>query len=94
MSRKLLWAIALALHAAPAAWAADAVKPAAPADRGARGGARPADPLANLKPYEERRYRIDMQECGKEKGVDRRLCERSVHNRAAAKSRRRGAGGY
>lgn len=53
---------------------------------------RPADPLGNLKPYEERRYRIDMQDCGKEKGVDRRLCERSVQRKAAAKSRRRAAG--
>ena len=53
---------------------------------------KPADPLGHLKPYEERRYRIDMQDCGKKQGVDRRLCERSVQRKAATKSRRRAAG--
>lgn len=87
--------------AAPAtAEAADSAKPAAPArqddtDASPRGapGKAPGDPLANLKPHEERRYRIDMQDCAKEKAADRRLCERSVQSRAAARSRRRGAAG-
>jgi len=55
------------------------------------GGARAGDPLANLEVYEQRRYRIDMQDCEKQTGADRTVCQRSVRNKAAAKSRRRGA---
>ena len=87
--------------AAPAtAEAADGATPTAPARKDAKDaspkgapGKAPGDPLANLKPHEERRYRIDMQDCAKEKAADRRLCERSVQSRAAARSRRRGTAG-
>lgn len=92
----------LSLNAAAPATvaAADDAKAAEPArkdekaaaPKGAPGKA-PGDPLAHLKPHEERRYRIDMQDCAKEKAADRRLCERSVQSRAAARSRRRGAAG-
>lgn len=68
--------------------AAESAKPASPAAKPGEPS-RAADPLGNLKPYEERRYRIDLQDCDKQKGVDRKLCERTVRNKAAAKSRRR-----
>lgn len=83
-----------AAHGAPAEKApAAAGQKGAHGNDGAKGGPASADPLSNLKPHEERRYRADMQDCEKAQGADRRLCERSVHNRAAAKSRRRGAAG-
>lgn len=89
LSRTLL----VALLAWPLAHAADTAP--SKSSTGTPGqGARAADPLANLKAYEERRYRIDMQDCAKQKGADRRVCERTVHRRAAAKSRRRGESGY
>lgn len=85
---------------ATAAAADDAKATTAPAGKDDRAtapksapGKAPGDPLAHLKPHEERRYRIDMQDCAKEKAADRRLCERSVQSRAAARSRRRGAAG-
>lgn len=71
--------------------AADSPRSAGPAKEDKGGKAASGDPLAHLKPHEERRYKVDMQDCAKEQGADRRLCERSVHSRAAAKSRRRGA---
>lgn len=93
MPRTLLILIVSSLNlVSVSAVAAEAAKPAAPAQKPG-AGARTSDPLANLKPHEERRYRIDMQDCGKENGVERRLCERSVRSKAAAKSRRRGAAG-
>lgn len=99
----LTWLLAAALGAATAgaAMAAESASPSGslPAGKAAPGKGEPAAPhrqpsdaLGNLKPYEERRYRIDMLDCGKEKGVDRRLCERSVQRKAATKSRRRAAG--
>jgi hypothetical protein len=98
------WVVMLLLlslnAAAPApVEAADEGKAPSGTGRDAASGApkpapgKPGDPLANLKPHEERRYRIDMQDCAKEKAADRRLCERSVQNRAEARSRRRGASG-
>ena len=90
MPRIRSWMIAALLAAcAASAVAAETEKGKAPPRHGP--GASSASPeLANLKGYEERRYRIDMMDCEKEKGIDRRICERSVHKRAAAKSRRRG----
>lgn len=101
-----LLAVACSVAFAGAALAAEPASPSGDAQAGRpatstapRTGAattpqhKPSDPLGNLKPYEERRYRIDMQDCGKEKGVDRRLCERSVERKAAAKSRRRATTG-
>ena len=85
-------ALALALHATgwAAAVAPAPAKPAAPAQQEGHAPT-PLDPLGNLKPYEERRYRIDMGDCQKEKGVDRRVCERTVRHKAQVKSRRRAA---
>jgi hypothetical protein len=74
-------------------YAAEPARPAAPAERPSVG-ARAADPLANLKPHEERRYRMDLADCAKEQGAERRVCERAIRSKAAAKSRRRGAAGY
>lgn len=89
MLHEILLSIVVGLALAPACTAAaESAKPAVPAAKPGEA-TRSADPLANLKPYEERRYRIDMQDCDKQKGVDRKLCERSVRNKAAAKSRRR-----
>jgi len=91
MLREMLLALAVGLTLAPGVGAAaEAAKPAT-ADTKSGEATRPAAPLAHLKPYEERRYRIDMQDCDKQKGVDRKLCERTVRNKAVAKSRRRGA---
>jgi hypothetical protein len=89
MLRKLL--LSMALGIALVATGATGAEPAKPASPAAKPGdaTRAADPLGNLKPYEERRYRIDMQDCDKQKGVDRKLCERTVRNKAVAKSRRR-----
>ncbi len=87
-----------AFNPSPAAAAAtDAPQAGAPSDKSAdkaAGGARPADPLANLKPHEERRYRLALDDCSKEKGTERRVCERSVRRHAEAKSRRRSAPRY
>lgn len=93
MLRTVLVFFVVGLSLSPiGATAADApVKPAGPAQKDSGQSSKPADPLGHLKPYEERRYRMDMQDCGKEKGVERRLCERTVRNKAAAKSRRRAA---
>ncbi|MGE5526149.1 MAG: hypothetical protein ACM3SS_20730 [Rhodospirillaceae bacterium] len=94
MLRRLLVSLVFGLSMSPiGATAMDAPgKPAGPAQKDPGQSSKPADPLGRLKPYEERRYRMDMQDCGKEKGVERRLCERTVRNKAAAKSRRRAAG--
>jgi len=88
MLREILVSIVLGMTLATGATAAEPGKPPVPT-RPSGDATRPADPLGNLKPYEERRYRIDMQDCDKQKGVDRRVCERTVRSKAAAKSRRR-----
>jgi hypothetical protein len=89
MLRKIL--LSMVLGVASVSTGAIGAEPAQPASPTAKPGetARPGDPLGHLKPYEERRYRIDMQDCDKQKGVDRKLCERTVRNKAVAKSRRR-----
>lgn len=84
----LMLVLGVAFQAAHAA--DDGTAPAAP-NGASRGGARASDPLANLEIYEQRRYRMDMDECRKQTGVDRKVCQRSVRNKAASKSRRRGA---
>ena len=88
MLREILVSIVLGMTLATGATAAEPGKQSVPT-RPSGDATRPADPLGNLKPYEERRYRIDMQDCDKQKGVDRRVCERTVRSKAAAKSRRR-----
>ena len=90
MLREIVLSISLGMAVLPlAATASETGKSASPAEQSG-GATRPGDPMGNLKPYEERRYRIDMQDCDKEKGVDRKVCERTVRNRAVSKSRRRG----
>ena len=92
--RKLLVIMSFGWIVAPCAvGAAEAQKSQAPAHK-PDGTHRPADPMGNLKPYEERRYRIDMLDCEKQKGGDRKVCERAVRNKAAAKSRRRAMSGH
>jgi len=87
--RLLVLALALGVTVLPAHAAQEG---AASGPRGAKpGGARAVDPLANLEIYEQRRYRIEMQDCYKQTGAERKVCQRSVRNKAAAKSRRRGA---
>jgi hypothetical protein len=89
MLREILLFMALGVGlVSTGAAAAESAKPAPPAAKPGEPS-RAADPLGALKPYEERRYRIDMQDCDKQKGVDRKLCERTVRNKAVAKSRRR-----
>jgi hypothetical protein len=89
MLRKILIVMVLGIASvSTGAIGAESAKPASPAQKPG-DASRAADPLGNLKPYEERRYRIDLQDCDKQKGVDRKLCERSVRNKAVAKSRRR-----
>jgi hypothetical protein len=89
MLRKILLSMVLGIAlVSTGATGAESAKPATPTAKPG-DATRPADPLGNLKPYEERRYRIDMQDCDKQKGVDRKLCERTVRNKAVAKSRRR-----
>jgi hypothetical protein len=90
MLHKILLSMVLGIASmSTEATGAESAKPAAPAAKPG-DATRAADPLGNLKPYEERRYRIDMQDCDKQKGVDRKVCERTVRTRAVAKSRRRG----
>lgn len=100
MQRILLWVLA-AVGSGAAVGNGLAAEPASRSGAPGKGAPtaatsapahQPADPLAHLKPHETRRYRLDLQDCGKETGVDRRLCERSVQGKAAAKSRRRAAG--
>lgn len=92
--RKVLLIIVFVCAAVPAAaQGAEAQKPQAPAQKPDNAN-RPADPLGGLKRYEERRYRIDMLDCEKQKSADRKVCERSVRNKATAKSRRRAASGH
>lgn len=50
---------------------------------------RPLDPISTLPVYEQRRYRMDLQDCDKQKAKDRLVCRRVVHRQAVTKARRR-----
>jgi hypothetical protein len=79
----------LALTVAGAALTAQGA-PAPAADRAAPAGveSRPADPISTLPVYEQRRYRLDLQDCDKQKARDRQVCRRVVHRHAVTKAHR------